>query len=423
MKEVSLFGLLITLMALAACAQPASGVVLQSDKPRVSAPAAGQADLTALVNGNTRFAFDLYQALRKAEGNIFYSPYSISQALAMTYGGARGETEKQMADTLHFTLPQDHLHVALNTLDLELAKRGQGAKGKDEGGFRLRVVNAIWGQKDYKFLPQYLDLLAENYGAGLRTLDFVGATEPSRKTINQWVSDQTEGRIKDLIPQGAINELTRLVLTNAIYFNAAWQSPFPKEATSNGDFHLLNGRGVAVPLMTQTGSYGYAEGDGYQAVELPYDGHELSMVILLPKQGQFQPFDTSLTGEKAMGILNAINSKQVKLAMPKFEFDSSFGLKPVLAAMGMPVPFTTDADFSGMTGNRELFIHDVLHKAFVSVDEAGTEAAAATAVIVGTTSVPASPVEVTIDRPFIFLIRDIKTGAILFLGRVVNPTA
>jgi len=421
MKNILLFGLLVTIAALGACAQPASGEVLQSDKPRVTAPAADQAGLTALVDGNSGFAFDLYQALSKAEGNLFSSPYSISQALAMTYAGARGQTEKQMADTLHFTLPQDRLHVALNTLDLELAKRGQGAKGKDGEGFRLRVVNAIWGHKDYKFLQQYLDLLAENYGAGLRTLDFVRAPEPSRNTINQWVSDQTEGRIKDLIPQGAINDLTRLVLTNAIYFNAAWQSPFPKEATSNGDFHLLNGSRVAVPLMRQTGPYGYAEGDGYQAVELPYDGRELSMVIFLPRQGQFQPFEASLTSEKAKGILNSIKSRQVKLAMPKFEFDSSFSLKQVLAAMGMPVPFTTDADFSGMTGDRELFIHAILHKAFVAVDEAGTEAAAATAVIVGVTSVPESPVEVTIDRPFIFLIRDIKTGAILFLGRVVNP--
>ena len=421
MKNILLFGLLVTIAALGACAQPASGEVLQSDKPRVTAPAADQAGLTALVDGNSGFAFDLYQALSKAEGNLFSSPYSISQALAMTYAGARGQTEKQMADTLHFPLPQDRLHVTLNTLDLELAKRGQGAKGKDGEGFRLRVVNAIWGHKDYKFLQQYLDLLAENYGAGLRTLDFVRAPEPSRNTINQWVSDQTEGRIKDLIPQGAINDLTRLVLTNAIYFNAAWQSPFPKEATSNGDFHLLNGSRVAVPLMRQTGPYGYAEGDGYQAVELPYDGRELSMVIFLPRQGQFQQFETSLTSEKAKGIINSLKSRQVKLAMPKFEFDSAFSLKQVLAAMGMPIPFTTDADFSGMTGDRELFIHAILHKAFVAVDEAGTEAAAATAVIVGIVSVPESPVEVTIDRPFIFLIRDIKTGAILFLGRVVNP--
>ena len=421
MKNILLFGLLVTVAALGACAQPASGEVLRSDKPRVTAPAADQAGLSALVDGNSAFAFDLYQALRKSEGNLFCSPYSISQALAMTYAGARGQTEKQMADTLHFTLPQDRLHVALNTLDLELAKRGQGAKGKDGEGFRLRIVNTIWGQKDYRFLQQYLDLLAENYGAGLRTLDFVRAPEPSRNTINQWVSDQTEGRIKDLIPQGAINDLTRLVLTNAIYFNAAWQSPFPKEATSNGDFQLLNGNKVTVPVMRQTGPYGYAEGDGYQAVELPYDGRELSMVIFLPRQGQFAPFETSLTGEKAKGILNSIRSRQVKLAMPKFEFDSSFSLKEVLAAMGMPVPFTTDADFSGMTGTKELFIHAILHKAFVAVDEAGTEAAAATAVIVGITSVPESPVEVTIDRPFIFLIRDINTGAILFLGRVVNP--
>ncbi len=422
MKKTILLALVaIMAFGLVACTQPAAGNVLQSDKPRNTSPAMGKADLAPLVEGNSTFVFDLYQTLRSTDGNLFYSPYSISLALAMTYAGARGDTEKQMSKTLHFLLPQDRLHPALNSLDLTLASRGQGAKGKDEEGFRLHIINAIWGQKDYEFLPEFLDLLAENYGAGLRILDFIKATEQSRIAINQWVSDQTEERIKDLIPQGAIDTLTRLVLTNAIYFNAAWQYPFDKAATSDGDFNLLNGDKITVPMMRQTESLGYAKGDGYQAVELPYGGRELSMVILLPEQGQFDSFESSLSSQQVGNIIQEIEDREVVLSMPKFEYESSFGLKKALTDLGMRVSFTPDADFSGMDGKRDLFIHDVLHKAFVSVDEAGTEAAAATAVIVGVTSVPAETIELKIDRPFIFLIRDIETGTILFVGRVMNP--
>jgi serpin B len=341
----------------------------------------------------------------------------------MTYAGASGETEEQMANALHFGLPQDRLHPAFNSLDIELAKRGEGAQGKDSDGFRLNIVNAIWGQKDYEFLTDFLDRLAENYGAGLRILDFIGAPEESRIIINDWVSEQTEGKIEDLIPPGLINDLTRLVLTNAIYFNAAWAFPFSKEATSDGAFHLLNGEEVMVPMMRQTESFGYAEGDSYQAIELPYDGNELSMVILLPQSGQFDTFESSLDLPKLSGILGELEHKQVDLTMPKFEFESSFALKGTLSEMGMPVAFLPEANFSGMTGNRELFITEVVHKAFVSVDEAGTEAAAATAVIVGLTAVPEKPVTVNIDRPFIFLIRDIKTGALLFVGRILDPSS
>ncbi|MBN2187622.1 MAG: serpin family protein, partial [Dehalococcoidia bacterium] len=278
-------------------------------------------------------------------------------------------------------------------------------------------------QEGYEFLSEFLDVLAENYGAGLRPLDFASAPEESRITINDWVSDQTEGRIEDLIPQGLINALTRLVLTNAIYFNAAWQYPFEEAATVDGTFHVLGGGEVTVPMMRQTESFSYAEGDGYQAVELPYDGRELSMVILLPEAGQFNDFEDSLDVRQVEAIVKDLESGRVALTMPKFEFESSFGLKESLAAMGMPVAFSGGADFSGMTGNRDLFIADVVHKAFVSVDEAGTEAAAATAVIMQLTAMPEEPVEVTIDRPFIFLIRDIETGAILFVGRVANPGA
>jgi serpin B len=431
--SILLVGLLVSLIGCEESGTPSSeepgggngtGIELAlSAKQRVTSPIVGAPDLTALVDGNSAFAFDLYEALSEEEGNLFFSPYSISQALAMTYAGARGETELQMAETMHFILSQSNLHPAFNALDLELASRGEGAKGKDEKGFRLNIVNAIWGQKNYKFLDAFLDVLAENYGAGLRLLDFINATEDSRLTINNWVSDQTEERIKDLIPQGAIDEATRLVLTNAIYFNAAWLNPFQKESTQDSTFYMLDGSEVSVPMMSQIESLGYADGDGYLAVELPYDGSELSMVILLPDEGEFEALEGSLDVELADSIMNDIEYRQVALTMPKFEFESEFSLAEALSAMGMPIAFSGEADFSGMTGTRELTIADVLHKAFVSVDEAGTEAAAATAVIMKLTAMPEEPVQVTVDSPFIFLIRDIETGAILFVGRIMNPAA
>ncbi len=414
--------IVVVLLALTACGPASLGEVLRSGKERVTTPDVPDTDLTQLVAGNSTFAFDLYQALRGEEGNLFYSPYSISIALAMTYAGARGETEQQMAETLKFLLSQEDLHPAFNSLDIELGERGEGAAGKDEEGFRLNIVNAIWGQKDYAFLDAFLDVLAENYGAGLRLVDFINETEKSRVTINDWVSEQTEGRIEDLIPQGVITMLTRLVLTNAIYFNAAWEYPFEEDATYSGPFYLLDGGQVTVPMMTQTESFNYTEGDGYQAVELPYDGRELSMVILLPEEGQFEAFESSLDADLIDAVLSNLESGEVALTMPKFEFESEFGLKQTLAAMGMPIAFTDAADFSGMTGVRDLHIAEVIHKAFVSVDEAGTEAAAATAVIMELTAMP-DVAEVTLDHPFIFLIRDIETGTVLFVGRVVNPGA
>jgi len=415
--------LLLPVIASIQMAQPVAGEVLKSDKERITSPDVSTSEQALLVEGNSAFAFELYRALKGEEGNLFYSPYSISLALAMTYAGARGETAEQMAATLQFLLEQERLHPAFNWLDAELASRGEGAAGKDGEGFRLNIVNAIWGQKDYEFLSDFLDVLAENYGAGLRILDFITETEASRLAINQWVSDQTEGRIEDLIPQGAIDALTRLVLTNAIYFNAAWENPFNEDMTADGPFYLLDGGQVIVPMMKQTEAFGYTEGEGYQAVELLYDGCELSMVVLLPEAGNFEAFEEELQAQQVDAIINDLQDTQVTLTMPRFEFDSEFGLKDTLAGMGMPIVFSSSADFSGMTGNRELSISDVLHKAFVAVDEAGTEAAAATAVIMKLTAVPEPPVEVTIDRPFIFLIRDIDTGAILFVGRVMNPGA
>jgi serpin B len=423
MKKI-LFSMLALVMIIGAsgCSPTASADEVKSDKPRDTSPVVSSSDANTLVDGNSEFAWELYQVLKEEDGNLFYSPHSISLALAMTYAGAKGETAKQMADTMHYLLSQSALHPAFNSLALELSKRGEGAQGKDEKGFRLNIVNAIWGQKDYKFLSNYLDLLAINYGAGLRVLDFIKDPNASRITINDWVSDQTEGRIKDLIPEGSITPLTRLVLTNAIYFNAAWLSPFEEGATANGLFHLINGTDVTVPMMRNTESYGYLKSGNTLAVELPYDGSELSMVILTNTTGKFSDFESNLTYSAIKAILDDLQYTQVALTMPKFEFESQFGLKDALKRMGMVVPFDPmSADFTGIATTEGLQIDDVIHKAFVSVDEAGTEAAAATAVIVGTTSMPAEPVTVTLDQPFVFLIRDIQTGAILFIGRVMNP--
>ncbi len=396
--------------------------VLRSERQRDSAPDVTETELTELVSGNSDFAFDLYQEVRQKAENLFYSPHSISLALAMTYAGARNNTESQMADTLHFSLTQEQLHPAFNALDLELASRGQGAEGQDGEGFRLNIVNAIWGQTGYSFLPGFLDILAENYDAGLRLLDFQNAPEDSRVCINNWVSDQTEDRIKDLIPKEAITWETVLVLTNAIYFNAAWLYPFDEELTQDGPFHLLGGSQITVPMMSQTEYFRYASGDGYQAVEMPYDGEELSMVVFLPEADRFDDFETSLDAGQVEAIIDNLSPTYLHLTMPKFEYKFSLGLKDMLKAMGMNDAFNpVVADFSGMDGTRDLCVGDVLHKAFVSVNEAGTEAAAATAVIMIGTGMPPTPTELTLDHPFIFLIRDIETGAILFVGRVLNP--
>jgi len=408
--------LLVTLsLTLAGCAsQPAQAQIARSSLDRETTPAVPPADLSELVAGNSAFAFDLYHALREQPGNLFYSPYSISAALAMTYAGARGETERQMADTLHYTLPQDRLHPAFNALDLALT-------GADD--FTLHIANAIWGQAGHQFLAAFLDTLAQNYGAGLRLLDFVKEPEPSRRVINDWVSEQTEQRIQDLIPGGAITPDTRLVLANAIYFKADWLHTFDPERTHDGPFYTLDGGQVTVPLMAlgEPASLAYAQGPGYQAVELPYTGNKMAMLILLPDAGQFEAFEAALTTQRVAEILDGLERQQVALTMPRFSFESSFGLAQTLAAMGMPAAFS-DADFAGMDGGHDLFISDVFHKAFVAVDEAGTEAAAATAVVMKVTAAPVDNVQLTADRPFLFLIRDTETDAILFVGRVVDPS-
>ncbi|MHB0988678.1 MAG: serpin family protein [Bellilinea sp.] len=394
-------------------------ILLQSDKPRETPPLTAYDNLAALSGSNTAFALDLYQQLRSQDGNLFYSPLSIFQALAMTYAGAKAETAAQMASALHFDLPQADLHPAFNALSAELDSRaGEG----DQTGFKLNIANALWGQQGFAFLPDFLDTLALNYGAGMQAVDY-NQPDAARQTINDWVADQTEDKIKDLIPGGALNPMTRLVLTNAIYFNAAWLLPFEKEATQNDSFDLLDGSEVQVPMMRQTESFGYLKAENFQAIELFYEGRALSMVILLPDEDQFTAFEDGLDSVQLQSILDQLTEQRLDLSMPKFKVDSTFGLADILAAMGMPDAFdVVKADFSGMTGQPDLFITNVVHKAYVNVNEEGTEAAAATGVVMGLKSMPVGePIVVKVDRPFLFLISDSQTGAVLFLGRVVQP--
>lgn len=395
----------------------------RSDVERTTSPEVTEEELTTRVRGNNAFALDFYHAIQGAEGNLFYSPYSISSALAMTYAGAEGETEEQMAETLRYDLPEESLHAAFNSLSLALTEEEEQEEQEDEGDrFVLDIANAIWGQQGYPFRQDYLDVLASNYGAGIHILDFAQAAEQARQTINTWVSEQTNGKIENLIPRGVIDDMTRLILTNAIYFRASWKLPFDEEQTQDGPFHLPDGEEISVPMMHQTTRFGYTEGEEYQAVELPYVGDRASMVIVAPEAGQFSAFEESLQAQDIGGVIENMETKEVALTMPKFSFDASFQLAQQLAEMGMPQAFSPEeANFSDIDGSRKLYITEVLHKAFVSVDETGTEAAAATAVVVGITSAPTEPIELTLDRPFIFFIRDVETGTILFMGRVLNP--
>lgn len=413
----------VLLFSTFSCAQTQNyGSEAKSDKPYDTSPNVSDSALAELVNGNNEFAFELYKQLSATkEGNFFYSPYSISLALAMAYAGANGQTEEQMADTLNFLLENEELHEAFNKLAIELNSRNNVAEGSEAQGFELNIVNATWGQRGFEFIQAFLDVLAENYDAGIRLLDYEADPEACRKVINDWVYEQTNGKIEDLIPEGAIDEMTRLVLTNAIYFNAAWLHQFDEDFTYDDVFYLPDGSTVTVPMMHQSERFNYKEGDDYTAIELLYDIYEMSMLIIMPDEGTFEDFENSLTPEVMDSILDSMTYGQVNFSMPKFEFESDFSLNNALKAMGMTDAFSDIADFSGITDKTDLIISDVIHKAFVSVDEEGTEAAAATAVIFQETSMPIEITDVNIDHSFIFLIRDITTGSTLFIGRVINP--
>ena len=409
---------------------PTQATPIPTALPARAAPTAIDEEVQLLVAGNSVFALDLYRTLSAGDGNLFFSPYSISQALAMTYAGARGDTERQMADTLHFLLPRDMLHPAFNSLYLDLDSRSGGKGNNDPSGFKLNVANSLWAQHDYRFLDEFLAVIAANYGAGVRPVDFRGEPEESRLRINEWVAGETEDRIRDLIPPETFErQPAALALVNAIYFNAAWLHEFT-ELPRPIPFHLLDGNEVAVPMMKRASKSGYARGDDYQAVNLEYKFADMSMIILLPDAGNFEVFESSLDDNLLGWILEDVETRGVVLTMPKFEFSSTFALADTLRTMGMSNAFDDrSADFSGMDDRSCaagdipcLAISKVIHKAFVSVDEEGTEAAAATAVLVFPVSAaPGPPVEVAVDRPFIFLIRDRETGSILFVGRVLDP--
>lgn len=369
-----------------------------------------------LVDDNTAFALDLYRQLKGETGNLFFSPYSISAALAMTYGGARHETAAGMEKALHFTLGAHKLHPAFSELNQRLAAI------QKRGAVELCTANSLWPQKDYPFLPAYLDLLKSCYGSSSIPVDFKHALEPARHEINLWVEDKTRNRIRELIGPGMLEPLTRLVLVNAIYFKGSWSSRFTEEDTRDELFHAGPDQTVPVRMMVQTHSCRYAQVGHLQILELPYAGNDVVMRVLLPGPGTpLAAIEDQLTPAQLAQWFNALVNQKVRVCLPKFKITwGTFNLNRALQALGMGHAFSPQADFSGMDGTQHLQLSQVLHKAFVEVNEEGTEAAAATAVTMREKSASPSIVFYA-DRPFLFLICERQTGTLLFMGRVVAP--
>ncbi|MCI0682896.1 MAG: serpin family protein [Gemmataceae bacterium] len=370
----------------------------------------------AVVQGNSEFACELYRQLAVADGNLFFSPYSISNALAMTYGGARGNTAKEMAATLHFQGGQAQFHPAFG----DLVRRIQSEDKKRK--YQLRIANRLWGQKDFGFVPEFIASSAKHYGAGLEEVDFGGATEQARQAINAWVEKQTQDKIKELLKPGILDSLTKLVLTNAIYFKAAWSSPFDAQNTKPGEFLADGTKKVKTPMMHQSQRTRYLDGGTFAALEMPYEQRELSMIVFLPKKADgLAAFEKTLTAGNLAKWQAKLSDHQVDIRLPKFKTTAEFRLDKVLQQMGMRDAFDDrKADFTGLSSMKGLCITAVVHKAFIDVNEAGTEAAAATAIAIGLRSLP-PPARFHADHPFVYLIRDNKTGSVLFMGRVVNP--
>jgi serpin B len=378
-------------------------------------------DRAAVVDGNNAFAVDLYGQLRKHNGNLFFSPESISTALAMTYAGARGNTASEMAQTLHFTLPPDRLHSAMGALLSGL--------NASHDGYQLRVADALWAQQGNPFLDDFLQLMKNDYGAGFNRVDFKDAAEAARLTINKWVEEKTDDKIMNMLQPGVLSPQTRLVLTNAIYFKGTWQTQFDKARTKDEDFHLSQANTIKAPLMHREGSFKYFKGAAFQALELPYKSDELSMIVFLPNDvSGLSTLEQSLTASNTQLWLRELAPiPKVILSMPKFKMTQQFGLNGALSAMGMPQAFEKDsANFSGMDGRRDFVMSAVIHKAYIDVNEEGTEAAAATAVVISRAMAVRSrrlqPPVFRADHPFLFLIRDNRSGCILFMGRVTDPT-
>ncbi len=356
--------------------------------------------VSSVVEANNKFAFDLYSRYKEEykDDNVFYSPFSISTALAMTYEGAKGQTAEEMRQVFYF--PEDP-----SVRRPDFAKVLNGINNHS-GEYQLRTANALWAQEDYRFLEEYFRIIEEYYGGNV--------TEKSRITINTWVENQTNGKIKDLIPQGAIDGLTRLVLTNAIYFKGNWSLQFNKSNTYEEDFKAPN-KTVSAETMHITDNFNYTETDEVQVLEMTYSGQNISMLIILPKGD-----DLDITIEKLNKWRSKLEEREVVVSLPRFKLETKYFMNDDLIEMGMPTAFSDSADFSDMTGGRDLFIGSVIHQAFVEVNEEGTEAAAATGVVMPTSAMPTT---FKADHPFVFIIQDRNTGNILFIGRVADPSA
>ncbi len=400
-----------------------AGVIAKSTVARDTNPQVSDTDFAAVVDGNTDFALKAFPLLDPGNGtNTVFSPYSITQALAQAAAGANGTTLSGIEEALSFTLPQDRLNPAFNKLDLLLATETSGAvQGNADQLPQLNIVNALWAQEGFPILPAYLDTIALNYGTGLHLLDFIHATEESRISINSWIEAQTNSRIQDMLPRGSVSAASRLVLTNAIWFKANWASQFSPENTQDQPFIGRDGLPSNVPFMHQTLTLPYAQSSDCQAVDIPYVDGKLSMLVLMPAHGTFDAFLSTLTPTKLRDITTLLADRHIALALPKFTFNTGPDMGSTLKTLGMTDAFDpSKADFSGIDGSRDLAIDAVVQKAFISVSEKGTEAAAATGVIIKTTIFPGSALPLTVANPFIFLIRDRQTGLILFMGKVVT---
>jgi len=398
---------------------------VKSNLARETSPDVDSSQVESLASGNTDFSLSFYNEINENNGNIVFSPFSISLALSMALAGAETTTEAGMLEALQFTLPEAEVHPAFNALLLQIEESQQGAKNKDKDDeFKLNIANSIWGQSGFDFKEAFLNTLAQNYGAGMYNVDFAQQPEDARVAINDWVEDETEDKIKDLIPPGAINPLTRLVLANAIYFNGSWLIPFDEENTHDAEFTLLDGSTTTVDMMALAGeSFNYLDGENYQVVQLPYFSTDFIMTIIVPDSDAFADVENALSVEMLDEIRNTVSNQPVDIQLPKYDFETTVNANEPLAALGMAEAFDMNAaDFTGITQEQGLYITDVLHKATITVDEGGTEAAAATAIIIGIkSSMPEEAVSLVIDRPFLFFIQHQPTGSILFMGRVTQP--
>jgi serpin B len=397
--------------------------LVASDVTRSPGSPAAVPDAVASVSA---LGAGLYAALAATPGNLAFSPYSVTVALAMTLNGARGETAAQMRDVLHAP-DLGRLNGGLGALDLHLeglagvTRRADGSRSE----IALATANALFGQRDTTWQRPFLDALARSYGAGMRLVDYESATEAARALINAWTARQTHDRIPEIVPPGVLDALTRLVLVNALYFKAPWEEPFEPELTQRRSFDTGAGRPVEVDMMTAgLTSAGWGAGDGWQAVRLAYAGGTLAMTVVLPAEGRLDRLSATVAGGGLAGILAAPRPGGVMLSLPAWTFRTQAPLKDVLVGLGMSAAFDENAaDFSGMTREARLCVSAVLHEAFVAVDEKGTEAAAATAVVMRETSAPLFEHEVVVDRPFLFVIHDVEHRTPLFVGRVTDPTA